>query len=56
MLAYLNVSKAAFKNAGGVILFFVSAELLAAKRHARKRSQSMGDTSRNEVDSDNLAI
>ena len=33
ILAYLNISEAAFKIAGGIILFLVALDMLAAKRH-----------------------
>ena len=56
ILAYLNISEAAFKIAGGIILFLVALDMLAAKRQARKRAQSTGDAATDEVDSDNLAI
>ena len=64
ILAYLNISEAAFKIAGGVILFLVALDMLAAKRQARKRaettgestSESTGKTAADEPDSDNLAI
>ena len=64
ILAYLNISEAAFKIAGGIILFLVALDMLAAKRQARKRaettgestSESTGKTAADEPDSDNLAI
>ena len=40
ILAYLNISKAAFMIAGGIILFLVALDMLAAKRQARKRAQA----------------
>ena len=43
ILAYLNISEAAFKIAGGIILFLVALNMLAAKRQARKRAQSTGN-------------
>ena len=42
ILAYLNISEAAFKIAGGIILFLVALDMLAAKRQARKRAASTG--------------
>ena len=61
ILAYLNISEAAFKVAGGIILFLVALDMLAAKRQQRKRAESTGGTSAGEAtqgdnDTDNLAI
>jgi multiple antibiotic resistance protein len=64
ILAYLNISEAAFKIAGGIILFLVALDMLAAKRQARKRAETTGEstgestgkTAADEPDSDNLAI
>ncbi len=56
ILGYLNISEAAFKIAGGIILFLVALDMLAAKRQARKRAESTGDSPADEIDSDNLAI
>ena len=56
ILGYLNISEAAFRIAGGVILFLVALDMLAAKRQARKRAESTGDSPADEIDSDNLAI
>ena len=42
ILAYLNISEAAFKIAGGIILFLVALDMLAAKRQARKLAASTG--------------
>ncbi len=61
ILGYLNISEAAFKIAGGIILFLVALDMLAAKRQQRKRDESTGggtsgETSPEEPDSDNLAI
>jgi len=44
ILAYLNISEAAFKIAGGIILFLVALDMLAAKRQARKRAASTGNS------------
>ena len=44
ILAYLNISEAALKIAGGIILFLVAPDMLAAKRHARKRTASVGNS------------
>ena len=55
-LGYLNITEAAFKIAGGIILFLLALDMLAAKRHARKRAESTGDSPADEIDSDNLAI
>ena len=56
ILGYLNISEAAFKIAGGIILFLVALDTLAAKRQSRKRAESTGDSPTDEIDSDNLAI
>ena len=40
ILGYLNISEAAFKIAGGLILFLVALELPAAKRQQRKRDEA----------------
>ena len=42
ILAYLNITEAAFKIAGGIILFLVALDMLAAKRQQRKRHESTG--------------
>ena len=42
ILAYLNMSEAAFKIAGGFILFLVALDMLAAKRQASKLVASTG--------------
>ena len=42
ILAYLNITEAAFKIAGGIILFLVALDMLAAKRQQRKRDESTG--------------
>ena len=39
VLSYLKISEAAFKIAGGIILFLVALEMLAAKRQQRKRHE-----------------
>lgn len=54
ILNYLNIPKAAFKIAGGIILFFVVQEMVAAKRQARKHDENTGDSPADEIDSDNL--
>ncbi len=61
ILAYLNITEAAFKIAGGIILLLVALDMLAAKRQQRKRAESTGasnagDLNADEADSDNLAI
>jgi len=61
ILAYLNITEAAFKIAGGIILFLVALDMLAAKRQQRKRAESTGggtatDGASDDSDSDNLAI
>ena len=57
ILAYLNITEAAFKIAGGIILFLVALDMLAAKRQQRKRAESTGsaqsdDSSNNEAAAD----
>ena len=54
ILAYLNISEAAFRIAGGIILFLVALDMLAAKRQQRKREATTGDESVAELD--NVAI
>ena len=54
ILAYLNISEAAFRIAGGIILFLVALDMLAAKRQQRKREASIGDDA--SVEPDNVAI
>ena len=61
ILGYLNISEAAFKIAGGIVLFLVALDMLTAKRQQRKRAESTGggnagETGSDEPDSDNLAI
>ena len=61
ILGYLNITEAAFKIAGGIILFLVALDMLAAKRQQRKRAESTGsgtagDAVEEEADGDNLAI
>ena len=61
ILSYLNISEAAFKIAGGIMLFLVALDMLAAKRQQRKRAESTGggntgEAGSDEPDSDNLAI
>ena len=63
ILGYLNITEAAFKIAGGIILFLVALDMLAAKRQERKRAESTGsdrstasETTAEETDGDNLAI
>ena len=43
ILAYLNISEAAFKIAGDIILFLVALDILAAKRQARKRAETTSE-------------
>lgn len=61
VLGHLNISTAAFKIAGGIILFLVALDMLAAKRQKRKRAETTGgdnadETGSDERDNDNLAI
>ena len=43
VLAYLNISEAAFRIAGGIILFLVALDMLSARRQQRKREVSTAD-------------
>jgi multiple antibiotic resistance protein len=54
VLDYLNISEAAFRIAGGIILFLVALDMLAAKRQQRKREASTGDYASPEPD--NVAV
>ena len=58
LLSYLEISEAAFKIAGGIILFLVALEMLTAKRQQRKRDESTGEqsTASLEAENDNPAI
>jgi len=62
VLAYLNITEAAFKIAGGIILFLVALDMLAAKRQQRKRAESTSDEGNSpdktviEQDNENLAV
>ena len=61
ILSYLNITEAAFKIAGGIILFLVALDMLATKRQQRKRAESTsngtaGDAVEQKADGDNLAI
>ena len=62
ILGYLNITEAAFKIAGGIILFLVALDMLAAKRQQRKRAESTGNATAGDAveeedsDGDNLAI
>ena len=61
ILGYVNITEAAFKIAGGIILFLVALDMLGAKRQQRKRAESTGsgnagDAVEEEADGDNLAI
>ena len=58
VLSYLKISEAAFKIAGGIILFLVALDMLAARRQQRKRDESTGEqlSTSPEADQDNLAI
>lgn len=63
---YLDITDAAFKIAGGLILFLVSLDMLSAKRQQRKRDESTENLPEKQVtiekeedgdgDGDNLAI
>ena len=54
ILAHLNISEAAFHIAGGIILFMVALDMLAAKRQQRKREVTTGNDRAPEQD--NVAI
>ena len=54
ILGYLNISEAAFRIAGGIILFLVALDMLAAKRQQRKREATTGEDSAAEPD--NVAV
>ena len=61
ILGCLNITEAAFKIAGGIILFLVALDMLAAKRQQHKRAESTGsgtagDAVKEEADGGNLAI
>ena len=71
ILAYLNITEAAFKIAGGIILFLVALDMVAAKRQqaqARRRAAQMrapesaaedisgSGAPAEELDGDNLAV
>ncbi len=58
VLSYLKISEAAFKIAGGIILFLVALEMLAAKRQQRKRHESTGEplAASPDTENDNPAI
>ena len=43
ILAYLNITEAAFKIAGGIILLLVALDMLAAKRQQRKRAETTSE-------------
>ena len=53
-LAYLNISEAAFRIAGGIILFLVALDMLSARRQQRKREVSTREDEESEPD--NVAI
>ena len=54
ILGYLNISEAAFRIAGGIILFLVALDMLAAKRQQRKREATTADDGAGEPD--NVAV
>ena len=54
VLAYLNISEAAFRIAGGIILFLVALDMLSARRQQRKREVSTSDDETGEPD--NVAL
>lgn len=60
ILSYLNIREAAFKIAGGIILFLVALDMLAATRQRRKRAESTSSSNDSEAadkpDGNNLAI
>ena len=54
ILGYLNISEAAFRIAGGIILFLVALDMLAARRQQRKRETTNPDDGAAEPD--NVAV
>ena len=54
VLTYLNISEAAFRIAGGIILFLVALDMLSARRQQRKREVSTADDEAGEPD--NVAL
>ena len=54
VLTYLNISEAAFRIAGGIILFLVALDMLSARRQQRKREVSTSDDETGEPD--NVAL
>ena len=54
ILAYLKISEAAFRIAGGIILFLVALDMLAARRQQRKRETTSPEDGTAEPD--NVAI
>jgi len=54
ILGYLKISEAAFRIAGGIILFLVALDMLAARRQQRKREATAGDEHAPEPD--NVAV
>ena len=61
ILGNLNITEAAFKIAGGIILFLVALDVLANKRQKSKRAESTGsgtagDAVEKEANGNNLAI
>ena len=54
VLAYLNISEAAFRIAGGIILFLVALDMLSARRQQRKRKFSTHEDEESGLD--NVAI
>ena len=54
VLAYLNISEAAFRIAGGIILFLVALDMLSARRQQRKREVSTREDEESEPD--NVAL
>ena len=54
ILGYLKISEAAFRIAGGIILFLVALDMLAARRQQRKREATTGDEHAPEPD--NVAV
>ena len=62
VLGYLGITEAAFKIAGGTILFIVALDMLTAKRQQRKREETAGDGSeklpvrRGDSEAEHLAV
>ena len=54
VMAHLNISEAAFRFAGGIVLFVALPDVLSARRQQREREVSMSDEETREID--NVAL